>query len=131
MIQLMRNYATILAAVFAIFILIAYFNPTANTSLLHLTQRASSASRAGKDGHNEATFNGTWDSRRDSRNFHLSADQCDLAFPGLFDELDKQVAITKQKGIVTRKYMMNINVSDGPDIGGCTIYRPAHRSAAS
>ena len=36
-------------------------------------------------------FNGTWDWRRDGKNFLLDEEQCEQAFPGLFDEVKRAV----------------------------------------
>ncbi len=36
-------------------------------------------------------FNGTWDWRRDGKNFLLDEEQCEQAFPGLLDEVKRAV----------------------------------------
>lgn len=36
-------------------------------------------------------FNGTWDWRRDGKNFILDEEQCEQAFPGLFEEVKRAV----------------------------------------
>ncbi len=40
-------------------------------------------------------FNGTWDPKRDARNRLLSSVECELAFPGLFADIDRIVAAKK------------------------------------
>ena len=40
-----------------------------------------------------------WDFERDKLNFRFTEDQCDAAFPGLFDELAKSVADRNGKAI--------------------------------
>ena len=131
MAQLGRNYAIILCALFAALLLVAFFNPTVSTRIAaHIPRPA-----AGSDSTTKTTappvfpdalagkrFDGTWDVERDSRNLMLSAEQCEVAFPGLFDDIDHMVAQTKKDGIITRKYMEDIDSSSG-DIGGCKADR--------
>lgn len=39
-----------------------------------------------------------FDTERDSKNYGLSAEQCSVAFEGLFDEVDRAVEYTKKRG---------------------------------
>lgn len=44
-------------------------------------------------------FNGTWDFRRDEKNYHLDDVECQEAFPGLFDEVDRAVEDRRDRTI--------------------------------
>ena len=46
-----------------------------------------------------SSFDGTWDARRDSKNLTLSDEQCDQAFPGLFEEAERAVRDRRGKNI--------------------------------
>ena len=148
MVSLMRNYAVVLFALLAGLLLFAFFNPAVKTQIgerlpLHQPQQpksqpSGSSSTAGphagsESGHGDASchngymhgqFNNFWDPARDARNLALTAEQCDIAFEGLFDKLEERKENTKKEGIVTRKYMEDIDSSSG-DIGGCRVSRYA------
>ena len=141
--SLMRNYAVVFFALVAGLLVFAFFNPQIGERLplrrpgQSSPQTPSSGSSSSpptassKDGaadkyrdascHNgymHGQFNNFWDPARDARNLGLTAEQCDIAFEGLFDKLDERKESTKREGLVTRKYMEEIDSSSG-DIGGC------------
>ena len=132
---LMRNLTVAVFAVFAGLILLFLLNPaaipkssafvaptktTANQPKAKSKPKPAPAPAVDQTKHvNDGKFNGTWDAARDARNLLLTSTQCEQAFPGLFDELDKQVARTKKAGTVTRAYMAEVEATSG-DAPGCT-----------
>ena len=48
---------------------------------------------------NNYKFNGTWDFRRDEKNYQLDDVQCQQAFPGLFNEVDRAVKDRRDRTI--------------------------------
>ena len=62
-------------------------------------------------------FDGTWNSQRDSQNLLLSSDQCDAAFPGLYDEIDRMVASRREKKI-TLKELDDLDPEICDQVGG-------------
>ena len=136
MAQLSRNYAVVLCAVIAVLLVVGFFTPSVGPRIAaHLPALPSQpkAERPATPEHEAEKkparpppaaakgFHGTWDAKRDARNLMFTADQCDAAFPGLFDDLDRMVEQTKKEGVVTRQYMNTIDSSAG-DIGGCMIH---------
>lgn len=57
-------------------------------------------------------FDGVWDFRRDANNLLLSDTQCDLAFPGLFKEIDRSVK-NRKSNHVSLKEIDDIKISNG------------------
>ncbi|KAG4030997.1 hypothetical protein MFRU_010g01230 [Monilinia fructicola] len=48
-------------------------------------------------------FDGTWNYTRDYRNLVLTQRQCDLAFPGLFEEVERPVQLRREKKVTRRE----------------------------
>lgn len=62
--------------------------------------------------HRVEYFNGVWNFERDANNLLLSERQCDLAFPGLFKEVDRSVKHRKDNH-VSLSEIDNIKISNG------------------
>lgn len=52
---------------------------------------------------NNGAFDGTWNFTRDARNLLLNHDQCDLAFPRLFQEIDRPVSNRRSRPITLKE----------------------------
>ena len=70
-------------------------------------------------GKGDRKFNGTWDRERDSRNLMLTDEQCSVAFPGLFDEIERMAARRKNNRI-TLKEMDDNEDREYHKVGGHT-----------
>ncbi|EDO00819.1 hypothetical protein SS1G_03293 [Sclerotinia sclerotiorum 1980 UF-70] len=57
-------------------------------------------------------FDGTWNYTRDYRNLFLSQKQCDVAFPGLFEEVERPVRLRRNKKISRKE------LDDTPALNG-------------
>lgn len=55
----------------------------------------------GQEGH--SSFDGTWDYHRDRDNLLLSQEQCDLAFPGLFADIERARASREGRPITLQE----------------------------
>ena len=62
-------------------------------------------------------FDGRWNAQRDSQNLMLSSEQCDAAFPGLYDEIDRMVENRKSNKI-TRKELDELDPEICDQVGG-------------
>lgn len=57
-------------------------------------------------------FDGTWNYTRDYRNLFLTQRQCDLAFPGLFEEVERPVKLRRNKKVLRKE------LDDTPAVNG-------------
>ncbi|ATZ52635.1 hypothetical protein BCIN_08g02930 [Botrytis cinerea B05.10] len=57
-------------------------------------------------------FDGTWNYTRDYRNLFLTQEQCDVAFPGLFEEVERPVKLRKNKKVTKKE------LDDTPALNG-------------
>ncbi|KAF7899719.1 hypothetical protein EAF00_004055 [Botryotinia globosa] len=57
-------------------------------------------------------FDGTWNYTRDYRNLFLTQEQCDVAFPGLFEEVERPVKLRKNKKVMRKE------LDDTPALNG-------------
>ncbi|KAJ8069064.1 hypothetical protein OCU04_002735 [Sclerotinia nivalis] len=57
-------------------------------------------------------FNGTWNYTRDYRNLFLTQKQCDVAFPGLFEEVERPVRLRRNKKVLRKE------LDDTPALNG-------------
>jgi hypothetical protein len=58
------------------------------------------------------SFDGNWNYTRDYRNLFLTQKQCDAAFPGLFEEVERPVKLRKSKKITLKE------LDDTPPLNG-------------
>ena len=61
-----------------------------------------------------------FDSARDANSYSLDAEQCNIAFPGLFKEIERSVAMQKTLGKITSK-QLNISERDRGALRGMII----------
>ena len=77
--------------------------PPAHPIVAHEHPNGYNGQRHGKEGHKEQTYEtyqGDWrfDYARDGKNYGLSEEQCNLAFPELYQEVDRAVAYRRKIG---------------------------------
>ncbi|KAI9733041.1 MAG: hypothetical protein M1834_003586 [Cirrosporium novae-zelandiae] len=101
---LLKRWSSFIVASFILVALIATYQWLASSAasahyFLHGTQ-------------GKGSFNGRWDYTRDGRDLQMDQLQCEGAFPGLFDEIDR--AVMQRKAIpVTIEELDNINPETG------------------
>jgi hypothetical protein len=109
--SLNRRTSILLASGFFTFtLLVLYKSVYASAPLLHSDYGAFAQKRG---------FDGTWDYQRDAENLMLDSQQCDQAFPGLFEEVDRPVK-DRRHNHVTMEEMENMPKQNG--YVRCMIY---------
>jgi len=87
---LVRRPALIVTAVVGTFLLLVWYRSHADASL---------DAFAGVD--RRTDFNGRWNSRRDRNNLMLDDSQCEVAFPKLFEEVERAVNLRRPSHITS------------------------------
>ncbi len=75
-----RTSILLVSVFFTLTLLVWYRSSYVSAPLLHSSYGAYAAKRG---------FDGTWNYQRDAENLMLDGQQCDQAFPGLFEEVDR------------------------------------------
>ena len=94
---LRHRYFFSVAAVILLCLTLVQLYPSRNSLATFLE-----SSKSPSDPHNvtnKGRFNGTWDFRRDEKNYRLDDAECQHAFPGLFEEVDRAVQDRRNKPI--------------------------------
>ena len=94
---LRHRYFLRVAAVILLCLTLVQLYPSRNSLAIFLE-----SSKSPYDAHNvinKGKFNGTWDFRRDEKNYRLDDAECQHAFPGLFEEVDRAVQDRRNNSI--------------------------------
>lgn len=62
--------------------------------------------------HNNSTLNWAFNVTRDQDDYGLTAEQCQIAFPKLFVEIDRSVEMRREKPITPKEFETNVKVKD-------------------